>query len=348
MAETPHLKLPMLEAGQAQKHVTVNEALEALDAVIQLSVLDAHRTAPPGAPEEGDRHIVAAGATGLWAGWEGHVALWRDGAWRFLAPATGWSAYVAAGGAALRWTGTAWVEGLARLSVAGAATSDTNRLAVASPAALFDNAGAGVQIKANKAGSGDTASVLLQTGHSGRAEIGLVGDDRLSLKQSADGATWRDALVVQDGGRVRAPRKPMAHAYLTSAALFVPGGGVVTVVPFDAAMLDGTGDFSIATGRFICPAAGRYRVEAELLVVSMASPTASLHGFVLRNGANALPGSMRCGFARGATGASTMTCVVSMLVSCQASDYLEVALSATADMTVFNGDITRLSIEYLG
>lgn len=38
--ETPNLKLPFLLASQAQKHVTHNEAIRALDCLVQTSVLD--------------------------------------------------------------------------------------------------------------------------------------------------------------------------------------------------------------------------------------------------------------------------------------------------------------------
>ena len=39
MAETAKLTLPLLEAAQAQKHVTVNEALVRLDAAAHLTLL---------------------------------------------------------------------------------------------------------------------------------------------------------------------------------------------------------------------------------------------------------------------------------------------------------------------
>ena len=44
---SPHLLLPYIQAAQAQKHVTHNEAMRLLDAVVQLSVLDRDLTAPP-------------------------------------------------------------------------------------------------------------------------------------------------------------------------------------------------------------------------------------------------------------------------------------------------------------
>ena len=105
---TTHLSLPYLLAAQAQKHVTYNEALRLLDAMVQLSVLDRTRTAPPASPADGNRHLVASGATGLWAGWDLNIAFWVDGAWIRLVPRTGWMVWIAAEGLFLVWTGSAW------------------------------------------------------------------------------------------------------------------------------------------------------------------------------------------------------------------------------------------------
>ena len=83
------------------------------------------------------------------------------------------------------------------------ATPDsTNRLAVASDAVLFSHASAGVQIKLNKHSSGDTASLLYQTGFSGRAELGTAGDDKLHVKVSPDGSAWTEAMVIDGTGRI--------------------------------------------------------------------------------------------------------------------------------------------------
>ena len=89
MSTSTHLLLPYVLAAQAQKHVTVNEALRLLDGLVQLAVLDRHLTAPPASPADGDRYIVASGATGAWAGWDLNVAYWVDGAWMRLVPRPG-------------------------------------------------------------------------------------------------------------------------------------------------------------------------------------------------------------------------------------------------------------------
>ena len=105
---TTHLLLPYILASQAQKHVTHNEALRLLDAMVQLSVLDRTRTAPPVSPTDGDRHIVASSATGLWAGWDLNVAFWVDGVWLRLVPRPGWLAWIADEAAFVVWNGSAW------------------------------------------------------------------------------------------------------------------------------------------------------------------------------------------------------------------------------------------------
>jgi len=122
MSETPLLALPLLAAAQAQKHVTHNEALLLLDAATQLAVIDRTRTAPPGAPAAGDRHLVAVGASGDWAGQAGRIALHDGTGWTFLAPRAGWRAYVAAERLTLVHTGAGWSDLLAGTPSGGAAT----------------------------------------------------------------------------------------------------------------------------------------------------------------------------------------------------------------------------------
>ena len=81
MDQTPNLLLPYILAAQSQKHVTHNEALRALDNVVQLTVLDRNLAAPPATPAEGNRYIVAPSPTGTWAGHANHIAAFVDGAW---------------------------------------------------------------------------------------------------------------------------------------------------------------------------------------------------------------------------------------------------------------------------
>lgn len=205
-----NLALPYMQPSQAQKHVTHNEALERLDVLAQLSLEAFATLTPPSTPVEGEAHGVGAGAGGAWAGQDGRIAAWLGGAWVFLDPATGWRAWGRAEAGLRVWDGTAWtpvggdLNNMAGLGI-GTSWDTTNRLAVTSEAALFTHAGAGHQIKINKAGVSDTASLLYQTNWSGRAEMGLAGNDDLAVKVS-DGTSWFDAITVDHtSGAVAVP-----------------------------------------------------------------------------------------------------------------------------------------------
>lgn len=370
MADSPNLVLPYLAANQSQKHVTVNEALRCLDALVQVTVQSAALAAPPGSPSEGQRWIVAAAATGAWAGQSGKIAAWQDGAWAFYAPLDGWTAVdvssdtllmfnvgtgiwaniitgifsdaaftlqddidptkqarfqiagftagatrvftlpdattslaglaVAqtfsakqtlsnanndlgtstgtgttnlASGATLSGNtktvniGTAGVSGsttnltigsaiagaLGTLTVnsptvtfgstvsaiamaaanvsalylgLGGATADaTNRFSINAPASLFNHAGAGHQVKVNKAAATDTGSFLFQTGFSGRAEFGLTGSDDFQIKVSPDGSVWNNALAIE-AATGRTTVSALALANVGSEPVLPPNGAL--------------------------------------------------------------------------------------------------------------------------
>lgn len=200
MDHTPRLSLPFIMPGQAQKHITHNEAIQALDALVQPTAESATLTAPPSTPLEGEAYLIPTAAIGAWSGHAHELAVFQSGSWRFYDPAPGWQIYVKADHTAYvfdsgAWTPLASLGALPRLGIATTADS-TNRLAVAAPATLFTHAGAGHQLKLNKAGAADTASLLYQTNYSGRAEMGLAGDDNWRLKVSPDGTGWINALTV--------------------------------------------------------------------------------------------------------------------------------------------------------
>lgn len=207
-----NLSLPYIIAAQSQKHVTHNEALRALDAVVQIGVISGDLAAPPDHPTEGDRYIVAAFPSGAWAEQAGKIAAWQDGAWAFYAPREGWLAWIAAEARLYVYASGDWIiNGLASVNPAPLigvnATADaSNRLSVSSPATLLNHEGAGHQLKINKAEAADTASILFQSGFSGRTEFGLTGDDDWHVKVSPDGATWHDSIVVdRSTGQIALP-----------------------------------------------------------------------------------------------------------------------------------------------
>ena len=218
------LSLPFIQPAQAQKHVTHNEAIERLDLLVQLVLQGVDVNTPPSLPQEGQIWATGLAPSGAWIGQPNALAAWADNGWHFLAPRTGWRATL---GTELRiWDGSEWVvqsiSALDNITGLGVNTSFdmTNRLAVASEGSLFNHAGAGHQLKVNKQASTQTASLLFQTGFSGRAEMGTAGDDDFSVKVSTDGGIWRDGLrVAATSGTVSLPNGAQISGSVTGTAV---------------------------------------------------------------------------------------------------------------------------------
>jgi uncharacterized protein DUF2793 len=111
MTDTTNLGLPLLAASQAQKHVTVNEALQRLDGVVQLTLRTRSQTTPPGAVLEGECFGVPTNAVNAWAGRGGEVAQYVNGGWVFFTPKPGWRAFVADTGTVDLHDGSTWRGG---------------------------------------------------------------------------------------------------------------------------------------------------------------------------------------------------------------------------------------------
>lgn len=89
--------------------------LQKLGAIAQLAVLDRDLTAPPAAPADGDRYIVAAAATDAWAGHDGEIAIWSADAeaWLFYPPQVGWLCYIADEEVLSAYKAAGWSAGVA-------------------------------------------------------------------------------------------------------------------------------------------------------------------------------------------------------------------------------------------
>ena len=198
------LALPYLAEAQAQKHVTVNESLRRLDALVQLSVRSASVDAEPASPSESEGYIMTAAATGpSWGGFaEGDIVIFQDGAWAAFSAIPGMVAYVEDEGVLMTFSGSAWrsVGELPSLGV-NTAPDNTNKMAVKSDAVLLSHddvtPGTGdMRVVINKAAGTNTASFVFQSAFSGKAEFGLTGTDDFVIKVADDGGTFRDAIVI--------------------------------------------------------------------------------------------------------------------------------------------------------
>jgi len=248
MENTELLALPYILPSQAQKHITHNEAVRMLDALVQFDVKSRTVVDPPVSPSAGDRYAVPVGATGAWSGHDGEITAFQDGAWAYMTPREGWTAWCEEESALLVHASSTWTElispdGIDNLPLLGVnATADSaNRLAVASPASLFNHEGGSHRLKVNRASTSDTATLLFQTAFSGDAEIGMIGD-RLAVKVAPDGSAWTDAMTVDAAtGAVHFPETAtitdvastrFTDQFETNSTSFVPVSGFsVTVTP---------------------------------------------------------------------------------------------------------------------
>ena len=198
--QSNNLALPYILASQNDKHVSFNAAMDVLDVVCQLNVASRTLSSPPLLPPLGESWIVAAAPVGDWLGHSGKIATYLATGWQFVAPKSGWRAWVKSENLDVVYVGGVWniAVGLGQVAKLGIKTpADAfNVLAVAGPAVLFTSDVSNHSVKINKATMSASGTLAFQTGFSTRAEIGLAGNDKFTIKVSADGNNFRDAVVI--------------------------------------------------------------------------------------------------------------------------------------------------------
>ncbi len=109
LSETPRLSLPVMAAAQAQKHVTHNEALAALDRKVHTLLQGLQVETPPALPTEGEAYHLGVAPSGAWSGRTGWLATYLDGGWTFDLPFEGMTVFSAADGQLATYYGGAWI-----------------------------------------------------------------------------------------------------------------------------------------------------------------------------------------------------------------------------------------------
>lgn len=130
------LSLPYLQAGQAQKDATHNEALALLDIAVQAGVAGTGIDTPPSSPAPGACWIVGSAPTGEWAGHADAIAGWTGGGWRFVGPREGLSAWDSGARCVVTRVDGAWETGTVRaaqIMVAGQRVVGARRPAIPVP-----------------------------------------------------------------------------------------------------------------------------------------------------------------------------------------------------------------------
>lgn len=278
---TTNLALPLLAADQAQKHVSVNEALVTVDGLVQCAIKELNRNAPPITPADGDRYLVGSAPTGAWTGKSYKLAVAVDGAWRFHEPRPGWRVYnldddvlyVLDSGSVWRKVvglpdSGAEIQNAALLGLnttADAANPLSARINKALFTALYaaDGGDGSLLYTMNKETAGDDVGLLLQTNYVLHAMLGLMGGDDFYFKVSPDGSTFFDAIrILKDSGIVQMARLPRFAANVNYDT-YIPAANWTTV-PLNNGTYNDQGMFDGGANKAVAPIAGTYVIGASL------------------------------------------------------------------------------------
>jgi len=216
MTSTTALGLPLVQPSQAQKHVTVNEALVRLDALAQLTLISRSTVTPPVGPSEGASYAVPVAATGAWSGADGQVTIYVNGGWAIVSPKPGWRGWVADEGVPVVFDGNDWIAGAGSFSGNGAGLTfrvvEIDHTVTAGPSSDTSDV-----IPANSFVFGVTGMVLVDiTGAAAtwRLGIGGVSDNR-----------YGSGLGLSAGSFVRGlTSEPLAYYADTPLTLTGEGG----------------------------------------------------------------------------------------------------------------------------
>lgn len=237
---TPRLALPYLAAGQAQKHVTVNEALTRLDGLVQMAVETQSLSSEPSNPRQGGLYILGPSPTGpAWSGFSaGSVMRFEASGWLAFRVDEGTVAWLRDEDRLVVFDGQQWrsvsaeqanfnnIQRLGVGTIADASNPVSLRLntMLLTTKPVADGGTGHLRQTFNKDAANAVLSMLFQSGWSGRAEFGLIGDDNFSLKVSPDGSDWRTAFnVSRSTGKIDFPM----GAIRTKVDIFTSNGNYV-------------------------------------------------------------------------------------------------------------------------
>ena len=297
-----NLKLPFILPSQAQKHVTHNEALQILDALVQLTAISSSRSVPPASAQEADIYIIANSATGVWSGHEHDIAVYRAKSWQFYPPRVGWRAYIPAQNMQIVYTGKNWIldepTKLQNLTLFGLNAKAT----AAVPVHVRANTAVWSAKSSGDGGTGSMVQVLeresikddlgfmLKTDGICTAVLGQFGSNRFRVSVSVDGKSFLEALSVNTSKGIvdfeALPRFKSTINYDQYIAL-----DVWKKVSMNSGEYNAQNAFDASKNVFKAPVAGTYLMGACYVYKRNSSDDAKLQGRLVKNGNSEVSGS---------------------------------------------------------
>lgn len=213
--QTQRLGLPLVQAAQAQKHVTVNESFARLDGLVNLVLQSASQLSPPLAVIEGSCYAVPSGAAGAWTGEEGRIAIASNGGWMFVDAQAGMRAFIVDAGARAIHDGIDWVRGALTLGSFGSAL-----VARTAEAEVVISAGASVTTDLMVP---NAAMVIGATARVSETITGTLGSWQMGTEGALD--RFGSQLGVQQGSWARGMlSQPFTYWSPTPVILSATGG----------------------------------------------------------------------------------------------------------------------------
>ncbi len=213
---TPRLALPFIQTAQAQKEVTHNNALNALDALMRPVVQSMNINTPPSSPTIGHCHIIGSAPTGVFVGHSNKIAYNSENGWLFYVPFKWLDVINEADDTRYCYNGTAWVEfGL-----------------------LMRDSGEYLRVSQKEeevtlSGATTTSSITipdraLVIAVNSRVTLAITGATSFAVGVSGDATRYGNALgIALDTTNIGMTQHPYAY-YANTALMFTAGGANFT------------------------------------------------------------------------------------------------------------------------
>ena len=275
---TPILGITEAQAGQAQLHLVVNEAVRILEAVAELVVISKTTSVPPASPSDGDRYILNDSPTGAWVGQNGNIALAVGSTWVFIPPRVGWRAYVTDEAIQVEYVAgspSGWFE----VSSGGGGTSLPNGGTINQVLRKLSSADGDADWGDERVPAGGLAGQVL-------TKLSGVDYDADWADPTGGGGGGSGSLVVEDDGSPSQRVDNVGRIIIVGATITRPAVGVAQVQVPGGQSRDGVFTTPDLTG-FSWTNQGGYSVSANGSAFNFLLPTAGASNRALYLKANA-------------------------------------------------------------